>query len=787
MLSSQLYMVDVALVCVVIIWGLFTWTAWIAPLIGLLRPPVEYKGTLFFDVPVHGKGSQCLGFAGGKKKCGNSLSKNSDRATVLRMALYSTDPTHASFPAILHEYVTNCLCYHHNKPNIIVAMFAQWEAELVRFAAASDGSPKRAVLHSVPGAFPSEFMEDESSRMVDVGSYAFTTPTHDATPASTKRSKSKSIASGAWAFETYKSEEQYLLHRVISQSLTTSESGKGYIYVLSRNDDPDYVKIGYTEATSEKRLSEWKKSCKSDYILIHSSDEAPFARRLEKIIHADLDAVRYRESFCKHNKAGCNHRHNEWFKMTATKARRVVDHWVGWMIEILPYDRNILKAECVRWIFDKVDNIPDHLSAENERKKLFLHNSNGEVWARLPHVSKRSIDIAVTPADSALEHAEPAIPQSRKIVPRDLSDGRSTNPSIVDGTASGSPSTRGLAKGGSERPKQTRRILFFAEADMEQRPAPDTPCVSVGENNFPSPDDGYFPPIDTGLVNANDVQSTPSKSSFRKNPSARRKTSSTISPGRTLSSREIQAADRLSYKASNPRPITRSGRQIFKAGDGSVEHVPDGGTESEHIDATEPECLEEIHNVKRSANRLCTPERPSTTPKSRQSPARGSLDALEGKTTQGKARETRETRHKLPSPQQDSTPEAVGLVSDDFSSGSDEPFPQTPADNTFVLRTNKRVSLAEVAGIPARPSPSPHQVLNVKKRSATKKTRGASSADAVTTVDVYGSELSVHIRRNGRVASAPVIRTSPDIKDRGDEGHSKSKKKGGTKRDRLAT
>jgi hypothetical protein len=119
-----------------------------------------------------------------------------------------------------------------------------------------------------------------------------------------------------------------VLRKLLTRPLTVSELDGGYIYMYWFPGNFGYVKIGYTRGDPAERLKKWEKQCKHavqgfDMPLIPVSH----VYRMEKLIHAELKEVRYREKGCP----GCGRDHVEWFRESPAHAHLVFDKWAAWM------------------------------------------------------------------------------------------------------------------------------------------------------------------------------------------------------------------------------------------------------------------------------------------------------------------------------------------------------------------------------------------------------------------------------------------------------------------------
>jgi hypothetical protein len=103
----------------------------------------------------------------------------------------------------------------------------------------------------------------------------------------------------------------------------------GYIYMYWFEGNFGYVKIGYTN-NLDARKKAWVKKCGHNLTYVYPKKEGqsmiPHAKRTERLIHAELKDVRFRETACP-----CGRRHREWFEVSHNFATKVVEKWTTWM------------------------------------------------------------------------------------------------------------------------------------------------------------------------------------------------------------------------------------------------------------------------------------------------------------------------------------------------------------------------------------------------------------------------------------------------------------------------
>lgn len=115
-----------------------------------------------------------------------------------------------------------------------------------------------------------------------------------------------------------------------------------YIYWIPGNQEilEGLVKIGVTNVTVASRLEVGKGWRKCHPELVHKyptkSIKFPHARRVERLIHAELRISRHRQIGCPHC---ARNSHVELFAVPLAQAIEVTKRWTEWACG-LPYDKN---------------------------------------------------------------------------------------------------------------------------------------------------------------------------------------------------------------------------------------------------------------------------------------------------------------------------------------------------------------------------------------------------------------------------------------------------------------
>lgn len=219
-------------------------------------------------------------------------------------------------------------------------------------------------------------------------------PTTDYTPTSPK----PRISIPGWGLVLYHVKKPETLHERISQDLQQKEIESGSIYILRRDDDEEYFKVGYSEKTAEERLQQHIAKCGVDWEIVWATDEPiKHAKRVERLIHIEcgLREQRYQETFCKNGGTSCNAQHREIVKAPYEEVIRCVKYWVAWMddhsrYEAVPYSgssRRSSKGSDISISTWKLTNFHEDLKIHDINHE-FCQTSTGESWVQSPRQQK---------------------------------------------------------------------------------------------------------------------------------------------------------------------------------------------------------------------------------------------------------------------------------------------------------------------------------------------------------------------------------------------------------------
>jgi T5orf172 domain len=122
----------------------------------------------------------------------------------------------------------------------------------------------------------------------------------------------------------------------IPSPLTPAQSRNGTLYMIKREADPGFFKIGYTTLVADDRFAWIEKQCRYVPIPIRQIRHVPCVKRVELLVHIELMQQRRKETTCIDN-PDCRATHAEWFEVDEAIAMGVMDRWAKWMVEAEPY------------------------------------------------------------------------------------------------------------------------------------------------------------------------------------------------------------------------------------------------------------------------------------------------------------------------------------------------------------------------------------------------------------------------------------------------------------------
>lgn len=193
--------------------------------------------------------------------------------------------------------------------------------------------------------------------------------------------------------------------KLLTDPISEYSSQTGYLYAYARVSDPGFAKVGCTTRPKDVRLKEWEKSCGYKPILLYSTGPVPNVRRLESLVKKDLNlgGRGRQETYCKHNKY-CPRNHSEWFEVSVREVMLLVDAWVAWMQDALPY-RSIAKADCKNPPVAVLQDEWRRHFVSMSRRQVEIRSSCLEWHIRAPRVAVTTVAATDKP-EAAEEDAE---------------------------------------------------------------------------------------------------------------------------------------------------------------------------------------------------------------------------------------------------------------------------------------------------------------------------------------------------------------------------------------------
>jgi hypothetical protein len=385
---------------------------------------------------------------------------------------------------MLFQYASLYFCHIHWKPDDdhVQNLLKRWEFELKQAFIASIPSPvfspRLQGYPMMPGRFPDDgddqddeqiYYEDqramnEPDSIDGVVHAPATTPLSASpdnspnTPSPRSKKPTQARPSPKWQFIPYHCHpEESNLNNVVIIRLKSSFQPSGYIYIMQRPSDPEYLKIGYTTQDPDTRLEEWRRSCLSPYIRLYSTNLLPNVKRVESLIHADLRPVRYSESHCKDNPA-CKVQHTEWFKVSFDRAKATVAHWALWMTVLEPYGNDgLLKDRYVVQMFHEIGLA----SILRNSSRIFIEDSDGKSWVDHTLVMRKlkGRKAASPPSPNTVPLPRGARNKDREQLPSTPSPGPSSKPNPNSTPAYLAPDSRTSSSSGTNTTVSTSSIF----------------------------------------------------------------------------------------------------------------------------------------------------------------------------------------------------------------------------------------------------------------------------------------------------------------------------------------
>lgn len=119
-----------------------------------------------------------------------------------------------------------------------------------------------------------------------------------------------------------RAEKDNLYHAIRSPS-GQSDFAEGTLYMLRRQEDPGFLRIGYTKQIADMQFDFFQSECGFDPIPIRQIRRVACVRRVERFVHTELIERRKESTACAGNPK-CETLHSEWFAEEQDRADSVM-------------------------------------------------------------------------------------------------------------------------------------------------------------------------------------------------------------------------------------------------------------------------------------------------------------------------------------------------------------------------------------------------------------------------------------------------------------------------------
>ena len=180
---------------------------------------------------------------------------------------------------------------------------------------------------------------------IDTGSRSGFAEAADAVPENASPPRARTRSSGSerpQSFEPYDNSElsstriKHNVFALLQKDLGMSKDpGQGYVYALSMEQYPGYIKIGRTSVSIVERQKSIERCVRYKLHVFNQNDfyPVPNYERVENLTHEELRNERRKFACpCRKKAPGSDpSMHDEWFAISEAKAAEVVDRWRKWM------------------------------------------------------------------------------------------------------------------------------------------------------------------------------------------------------------------------------------------------------------------------------------------------------------------------------------------------------------------------------------------------------------------------------------------------------------------------
>ncbi|KAI4160392.1 MAG: hypothetical protein LQ342_005803 [Letrouitia transgressa] len=162
--------------------------------------------------------------------------------------------------------------------------------------------------------------------------------------------------------------EEIVKNQVEKPLTKNEEQDEGEVYIYWVPGNFGLAKIGWTRKDVDDRLKGWRRQCghlpRRIFPTEYVTKPIPHAKRVELLIHAELNGMRRRECECDK----CGKSHNEWFEVSNARAIAVAEKWTAWMLKEPYADDGKLKDPTAK--LPKLEDLSSHKEPGGHRYNL---------------------------------------------------------------------------------------------------------------------------------------------------------------------------------------------------------------------------------------------------------------------------------------------------------------------------------------------------------------------------------------------------------------------------------
>ena len=284
------------------------------------------------------KPARCLANTTKGSRCNNRIAPEKQqevRLLLTQLAAMNVKNNPPGDIVKLTELVKTAVCYQ-QRSKVLMELSPSVPQDSVKNRARPSASPTTktlAIKVKVEEVPSSPRMSDKSRTPEELGIQAIVSPltllTTDFIPWWGKVSKSAlQYLADYHPYQRSKLAVSTWVEEQANKPLTTLELKTGSLYVYWNQANFGVYKIGYSTVDVRTRLRKWQTQCKhTAQQLYRTRVEVPHARRLERLVHAELKDYRVKEECCR----GCKRGHDEWFTVDYKLMLKSIAFWTEWI------------------------------------------------------------------------------------------------------------------------------------------------------------------------------------------------------------------------------------------------------------------------------------------------------------------------------------------------------------------------------------------------------------------------------------------------------------------------